>query len=156
MSVFSLFGKTSLHTDFIPPLTYLPLTSFYCSLGVMLQVFHFYFSPTKKAVIQPPYVSLYIPYHSTTVNVFEFSPVVRCISPPWLWAIVLAIATTDALGASAVNIGKLLNTKNIYFVPFGQDDPHGKNNSLISDFTKIPETIEKALNGEQLQPILLK
>lgn len=70
--------------------------------------------------------------------------------------IVLAIATNDALGASAVNIGKLLNTKNIYFVPFGQDDPHGKNNSLISDFTKIPETIEKALNGEQLQPILLK
>ncbi len=70
--------------------------------------------------------------------------------------IVLAIATNDALGASAVNIGKLLNTKNIYFVPFGQDDPHGKNNSLISDFEKIPETVKKALNGEQLQPILLK
>lgn len=70
--------------------------------------------------------------------------------------IVLAIATNDALGASAINIGKLLNTKNIYFVPFGQDDPYGKNNSLISDFNKIPETIEKALKGEQLQPILLK
>lgn len=70
--------------------------------------------------------------------------------------IVLAIATNDALGASAINIGKLLNTKNIFFVPFGQDDPLGKNNSLISDFSKIPETVEKALNGEQLQPILLK
>ena len=70
--------------------------------------------------------------------------------------IVLAIATNDALGASAINIGKLLNTKNIYFVPFGQDDPMGKNNSLISDFSKIPEAVEKALNGEQLQPILLK
>lgn len=70
--------------------------------------------------------------------------------------IVLAIATNDALGASAINIGKLLNTKNIYFVPFGQDDPIGKNNSLISDFEKIPQTVEKALNGEQLQPILLK
>lgn len=70
--------------------------------------------------------------------------------------IVLAIATNDALGASAINIGKLLNTKNIYFVPFGQDDPMGKNNSLISDFSQIPQTVEKALKGEQIQPILLK
>lgn len=70
--------------------------------------------------------------------------------------IVISIATNDALGASAINIGKLLNTKNIYFVPFGQDDPFGKNNSLISDFTKIPQTIDRALKGEQLQPILLR
>ncbi len=70
--------------------------------------------------------------------------------------IVIALATNDALGASAINIGKLLNTKNIYFVPFGQDDPHGKNNSLISDFKQIPETVKSALNGKQIQPILLK
>ncbi len=70
--------------------------------------------------------------------------------------VVLAIATNDALSASAINIGKLLNTKNIYFVPFGQDDPFGKNTSLISDFGQIPQTVEKALKGEQLQPILLK
>lgn len=70
--------------------------------------------------------------------------------------VVLALATNDALGASAINIGKLLNTKNIYFVPFGQDDPIKKNNSLISDFSLILPTAESALKGEQLQPILLK
>ncbi len=69
--------------------------------------------------------------------------------------LILAIATNDALGGSAINIGKLLNTKNVYFVPFGQDDPYKKNNSLISDFTRIPKTVKKALNGEQLQPILI-
>ncbi len=45
--------------------------------------------------------------------------------------VVLAIATNDALGAGAINIGLLHNTKNIYFVPYGQDDPHSKNNSLV-------------------------
>ncbi len=68
--------------------------------------------------------------------------------------VVLGIATNDALGASAKNIGLLHNTKNIYFVPYRQDDPQKKNNSLICDFSLIPETVEKALNGEQLQPIL--
>lgn len=70
--------------------------------------------------------------------------------------VVLAIATNDALGAAATNIGKLLNNKNIYFVPFGQDDPVKKNNSMIADFTKIPETMELALKGEQIQPIILR
>ena len=69
--------------------------------------------------------------------------------------VVLGIATNDALGASAQNIGKLLNTKNIYFIPFGQDDPQGKNNSLIADFDKTLETVFAALGGEQLQPILI-
>ena len=69
--------------------------------------------------------------------------------------VVLAIATNDALGGSAINIGKLLNTKNIYFVPFGQDDPIKKSNSLIADFDKTLETIFAALSGEQLQPILI-
>ena len=68
--------------------------------------------------------------------------------------VVLAPATNDALGASCKNIGLLHNTKNIYFVPYRQDDPQKKNNSLICDFSLIPETVEKALNGEQIQPIL--
>lgn len=69
--------------------------------------------------------------------------------------VVLAIATNDALGASAKNIGLLHNTNNIYFVPYRQDDPFGKNNSLVCDFTLIPETVEKALAGEQIQPVLI-
>lgn len=69
--------------------------------------------------------------------------------------VILAIATNDALGASAKNIGLLHNTKNIFFVPYGQDDPHSKNNSLICDFSKISETVTKALNGEQIQPVIL-
>lgn len=70
--------------------------------------------------------------------------------------LVLGIATNDALGASAVNIGKLLNTKNIYFVPFGQDDAIKKSNSLVCDFSQIEPTVAAALEGQQFQPILLK
>ena len=69
--------------------------------------------------------------------------------------VVLGIATNDALGATAKNIGLLHNTKNIYFVPYGQDDPSSKTTSLVCDFTKIPETIGKALNGEQIQPVII-
>lgn len=69
--------------------------------------------------------------------------------------VVLAIATNDALGASAKNIGLLHNTGNIFFVPYKQDDPFGKNNSLVCDFSLIPETVEKALAGEQIQPVLI-
>ena len=69
--------------------------------------------------------------------------------------VVIAVATNDALGASAKNIGLLQNTKNIFFVPYRQDDPFCKNNSLVCDFSLIPDTIEKALSGEQLQPIVL-
>lgn len=69
--------------------------------------------------------------------------------------VVLAPATNDALGATAKNMGLLYNTKNIYFVPFGQDDPHSKHDSLVCDFTLIPETVEAALKGIQLQPIVL-
>ena len=69
--------------------------------------------------------------------------------------VVLGIATNDALGASAKNIGLLHNTKNIYFVPYSQDDPFSKNNSLICNFDLIPQTIESALKGIQLQPIIV-
>lgn len=69
--------------------------------------------------------------------------------------IVLAPATNDALGASAKNIGLLHNTKNIFFVPYKQDDPLSKNNSLVCDFDLIPKTVELALNNEQIQPVIL-
>ena len=69
--------------------------------------------------------------------------------------VVLCVATNDGLSASAQNIGKLLNTKNIYFVPFGQDDPKNKPNSLVSDFELIPQCIEHALKNEQYQPLFV-
>ena len=69
--------------------------------------------------------------------------------------VVLAPATNDALGASCKNIGLLHNTKNIFFVPYRQDDPHSKNNSLVCDFELIPQTVESALKGVQLQPVIL-
>lgn len=69
--------------------------------------------------------------------------------------LVLAVATNDALSASAKSIGSLLNVKNVYFVPLRQDDPTGKPTSLIADFSKIPECVEAALAGRQLQPLLL-
>ena len=69
--------------------------------------------------------------------------------------VVLGIATNDALGATAKNLGLLHNTKNIYFVPYKQDDPYSKNNSLVCDFSKIPETVEAALGGVQLQPVII-
>lgn len=69
--------------------------------------------------------------------------------------ILLGVYTNDGLSASAENIGKLLARKNIYFIPFGQDDPVGKPNSLVADWSVLPRAIEFALNCTQLQPILL-
>ena len=68
--------------------------------------------------------------------------------------VILSIATNDGLGAGAKNIGLLLNTSNIYFVPFGQDDPIGKPTSLIAHQDMIEETLLSALNGKQYQPVI--
>ena len=68
--------------------------------------------------------------------------------------VLLAIATNDALSASAQNIGRLLNTRHYYFVPFGQDDPSKKPTSLVADFSQIPLALEYALHEEQIQPII--
>ncbi len=68
--------------------------------------------------------------------------------------VVLAISTNDALSGSAAGIGTLLNRRHYYFVPFGQDDPEKKPNSLVADFSQIPQTLEEALQGRQLQPLL--
>lgn len=70
--------------------------------------------------------------------------------------VVIAVASNDGLSAGARNIAELLVRKNYYFVPFGQDNPYQKPCSLIADFERIPETIDAALRGEQLQPILLR
>ena len=68
--------------------------------------------------------------------------------------VVLSPATNDALGASLKNIGFLMNTKNFYFVPFGQDDCEKKPKSMIAHTELIPDTIEAALCGRQLQPVI--
>ena len=68
--------------------------------------------------------------------------------------VVLGVSTNDGLGNSAKNIGILLNTKQIYFVPFGQDDPQGKERSLVLNAGLIIPTIIMALCGKQIQPIL--
>ena len=68
--------------------------------------------------------------------------------------VVVAFSTNDALSGSAENIAALLNRKNYYFVPFGQDDPEGKPTSLQADFARMGEAAEAALEGRQLQPVL--
>lgn len=69
--------------------------------------------------------------------------------------LVIAISTNDALGINFKTIGTLMNMKNIYFVPFGQDNYKSKPNSMIAKMELLPETIEAAMKGKQLQPILI-
>lgn len=69
--------------------------------------------------------------------------------------VIVAISTNDALAGAAENIGKLLARKHYYFVPFGQDDAAKKPTSIVADFSIIPQTLELALAGQQIQPILL-
>lgn len=68
--------------------------------------------------------------------------------------VIISVSTNDGLSASGENIGKLLNRKNIYFVPFGQDDMKNKPCSLVANNDLVGETIEAALLGTQLQPLL--
>ncbi|MCD7860182.1 MAG: dipicolinate synthase subunit B [Firmicutes bacterium] len=69
--------------------------------------------------------------------------------------VVIAVSTNDGLAAAGENLARLLNRKNFYFVPFGQDDPLQKPTSLVADFSLLPQTVSAALAGQQLQPILL-
>lgn len=69
--------------------------------------------------------------------------------------LVIAVSTNDGLSANAKNIGELLNRKNHFFVPFRQDDPAGKPSSLIAELSLLQETVEAALAGKQLQPLVL-
>lgn len=68
--------------------------------------------------------------------------------------LVIALATNDALGISLKNIGGLITRKNIYFVPFSQDNPEKKPLSMIADFSKIYDTLALAMEGKQIQPII--
>lgn len=70
--------------------------------------------------------------------------------------LVLAISTNDGLGLNAANIATLLVAKNIYFVPFGQDNPQQKPNSLVARMDLVPEACYAALEGKQLQPVLIE
>ncbi len=69
--------------------------------------------------------------------------------------VVIAVSTNDGLGANAQNIGKLINTKYVFLVPFGQDSPMDKPNSIISKTELIIPTILEALNGKQIQPVIV-
>lgn len=69
--------------------------------------------------------------------------------------VLVAPSTNDGLSTAAENIGKILAMRNVYMVPFGQDDPAGKPRSVVADFSKIPEALAAALAGAQMQPILL-
>ena len=69
--------------------------------------------------------------------------------------VVVAVSTNDGLAGSAKNIAALLDKKHVFFVPYRQDDPVGKPTSLVADFTLINDTVDAALRGRQLQPLLL-
>ena len=68
--------------------------------------------------------------------------------------VLIAVSTNDGLGTAAKNIGALLNSKNIYFLPFAQDDCEAKPCSLVADFDKLQEAALAAFEGKQLQPLL--
>lgn len=69
--------------------------------------------------------------------------------------LLIAVSTNDGLGNASKNIGQLLNYKNIFFVPFGQDDYINKENSLVADFALICDAVNYSLKGQQIQPLLL-
>ncbi|HLS90478.1 MAG TPA: dipicolinate synthase subunit B [Limnochordia bacterium] len=91
-------------------------------------------------------------------NAFTDTPVLMAAKGTLrnLRPVVIAISTNDALGNNAKNIGILLNTRNVYFVPFGQDNPEEKPNSCVADFDRIADTVVAALQGRQLQPVLIE
>lgn len=91
-------------------------------------------------------------------NAFTDSPVLMGAKGTLrnLRPVILAVSTNDALGNNARNLATLLNTKNVYFVPFGQDNPEAKPNSCVAAFDLIPESIASALQGRQLQPVLIE
>ena len=69
--------------------------------------------------------------------------------------VVVAVSTNDGLGASGENIARLFQRKHYYFVPYGQDDPAAKPQSLKADFARLPAALDAALAGRQMQPVLL-
>ena len=94
---------------------------------------------------------------SKLANAVTDSPVLMATKATMrnLKPIILAVSTNDALGLNGKNLMQLVATKNIYFVPFGQDDPIKKPNSLIAKLDLLADTVREALNGKQLQPLLI-
>ncbi len=70
--------------------------------------------------------------------------------------VVVGISTNDALGLNGANLMKLMAAKDLYFVPYGQDDPFNKPNSMVARMSMIRETILSALKGEQFQPVIIE
>lgn len=70
--------------------------------------------------------------------------------------VVLGISTNDALGLNGVNLMRLMAAKDIYFIPFGQDDPFKKPKSMVADMTKLVDTVKAALEYRQIQPVLIE
>jgi len=70
--------------------------------------------------------------------------------------VVVGISTNDALGLNGQNLMKLIAAKYLYFIPFGQDDPFKKPNSMVADMSQLAETVESAINGKQLQPMIIE
>ncbi|WP_026692438.1 dipicolinate synthase subunit B [Peribacillus kribbensis] len=70
--------------------------------------------------------------------------------------VVLGISTNDALGLNGVNLMRLMGAKNIYFIPFGQDDPEKKPSSMVARMESLRDTIMYALNREQIQPVIIE
>ncbi|RKI39147.1 dipicolinate synthase subunit B [bacterium D16-51] len=68
--------------------------------------------------------------------------------------LIISVSTNDALGMNFKNLGQLMNAKNVYFVPFGQDNYVKKSNSMIAHTELIPDTVEAALKGQQIQPVI--
>ncbi|MCJ8006317.1 dipicolinate synthase subunit B [Lederbergia wuyishanensis] len=68
--------------------------------------------------------------------------------------VVLGISTNDALGLNGINLMKLMTAKNIYFIPFGQDDPINKPTSMVAKMEYLSEAVEAAIEGYQLQPVI--
>ncbi|MDE6108289.1 MAG: dipicolinate synthase subunit B, partial [Oscillospiraceae bacterium] len=69
--------------------------------------------------------------------------------------LIITVSTNDALASSAKSIGALMDKKHVYFVPFRQDDPISKPTSIVADFSQVADTVSAALEGRQLQPLLL-
>ncbi|MGE8079107.1 dipicolinate synthase subunit B [Peribacillus loiseleuriae] len=70
--------------------------------------------------------------------------------------VVLAVSTNDALGLNGINLMRLMDSKDVYFVPYGQDDPEGKPTSMVARMSQIRETIIAALDGKQIQPVIIE
>ncbi|MFS1513146.1 dipicolinate synthase subunit B [Chengkuizengella sp. SCS-71B] len=95
---------------------------------------------------------------SKLANAMTDSPVIMAAKAQLrnLKPLVLAISTNDGLGLNASNIAKLYNTKNIYFVPYGQDNPEQKPNSLVANMDLVVEACASAIDGKQIQPMIIQ